>query len=65
MAALQALIDRFLLQNEVCPEFHNITEEDVVMWVRENMDIDVHALMVPEQNSTDIKVFRCNSWMRW
>ena len=45
MAALQALIDWFLLQNKVHPEFHDITEEDMVTWVRENTDIDVCALM--------------------
>ena len=65
MVTLQALIDRFLLQNKVFPEFCDVTEEDMVMWVRENMDFNVCALMVPEQNITDIEVFRHNSWTRW
>ena len=57
MAALQALIDKFLLQNEICPEFRDVTEEDMVTWVKENTDINVHAPIVPEQNSTDIEAF--------
>ena len=65
MAALQALIDKFLLQNKVCPEFRDVTKEDVVMWVRENTAVEVHAPMVPAQNQTDPEEFRCNSWMRW
>ena len=50
MAALQALINKFLLQNEVRPEFCDVTKEDVVMWVRENTAVKVHAPMVPAQN---------------
>ena len=53
MAALQALIDKFLLQNEVRPEFRDVTEEDIVMWVRENTAVNVCAPMVPAQNRTD------------
>ena len=62
MAALQALINWFLLQNEVCQEFHDVTKEDMVTWVRENTDINIRAPMAPERNGTDIKVLRHNSW---
>ena len=63
MAALQTLIDKFLLQNEVRPEFCDITEEDVVTWVRENTAVDVCASMDLTQNRTDPDEFRRNSWM--
>ena len=63
MAALQALIDKFLLQNKVLPEFRDVTEEDVVTWVKENTVIEVRAPVVPAQNRTDPEEFRCNSWM--
>ena len=65
MAALQTLINKFLLQNKVRPEFCDITEEDIVTWVRENTAVDVCASMVLAQNRTDPDEFRCNSWMRW
>ena len=47
MATLQALIDKFLLQNKVLPEFRNVTEDNVVTWVKENTAIEVHAPIVP------------------
>ena len=62
---MAAIIDKFLLQNEVLPEFRDVTEDNVVMWVKENTVIEVHVPIVPAQNRTDPKEFRCNSWMRW
>ena len=43
MAALQTLIDHFLLENEVCPELHDVMEEDVELWVQKSMDLNVSA----------------------
>ena len=65
MAALQALIDKFLLQNKVLPKFRDVTEEDMVTWVKENTAIEVRAPIVPAQNRTDPEEFRHNSWMQW
>ena len=44
MAALQTLIDRFLLENEVCLDLCNMTEEDVELWVQKSTDLNVSAL---------------------
>ena len=44
MAALQTLIDRFLFKNEVRPDLHDVTEEDVELWVQKSADLDVSAL---------------------
>ena len=43
MAALQTLIDHFLLENKVCPELHDVMEEDVELWVQKSMDLNVSA----------------------
>ena len=65
MATLQALIDKFLLQNEVLPKFCDVTKEDMVTWVKENKAIKVCAPVAPAQNRTDPEEFRRNSWTRW
>ena len=41
MASLQSLIDRFFVENNVCPDLRDVTEEDVVMWVKKSADLDV------------------------
>ena len=45
MAALQTLTDHFLLENEVRPDLHDVTEEDVELWVKKSADLDVSALL--------------------
>ena len=44
MASLQSLIEHFLVENDVHPDLHDITEEDVGMWVKKFADLDVSAL---------------------
>ena len=41
MASLQSLIDRFFVENDVRPDLRDVTEEDVVMWVKKSADLDV------------------------
>ena len=41
MAALQTLIDCFLLENKVHLDLHNVMEEDVELWVKKSMELDV------------------------
>ena len=41
MASLQSLIDRFFMENDVRPDLRDVTEEDVVMWVKKSADLDV------------------------
>ena len=41
MASLQSLIDRFFVENDICPDLRDVTEEDVVMWVKKSADLDV------------------------
>ena len=41
MASLQSLIDCFFVENDVHPDLRDVTEEDVVMWVKKSADLDV------------------------
>ena len=41
MASLQSLIDCFFMENDVRPDLRDVTEEDVVMWVKKSADLDV------------------------
>ena len=41
MALLQSLIDHFFVENNVRPDLRDVTEEDVVMWVKKSADLDV------------------------
>ena len=45
MAALQTLIDCFLLENEVRPDLRDVMEEDVELWVKKSTDLNVSALL--------------------
>ena len=48
MASLQSLIDRFFMENDVCPDLRDVTEEDVEMWVKKSTDLDVSAQHVSQ-----------------
>ena len=61
MAALLTLIDRFLLENEVGPDLHNMTEEDVELWVKKSAELDVSAPLRSLRGKTDIGRHRL-SW---
>ena len=41
MALLQSLIDRFFVENDICLDLRDVTEEDVVMWVKKSANLDV------------------------
>ena len=44
MALLQSLIEHFLVENDVCPDLRDITEEDVEMWAKKSTELDMSAL---------------------
>ena len=63
MAALLTLTDRFLLENEVCPDLCDVTEEDVELWVKKSVDLDVSTPSLgyqPLQSSTFSRGIRCH-----
>ena len=61
MAALPTLIDRFLLENEVRPDLHDVTEEDVELWVKKSAELDVSVLLRSLRGKTNIGRHRL-SW---
>ena len=61
MAALQTLIDRFLLENEVHPDLRDVTKEDVEILVKKSAELDVSAPLQSLQGKTNIGQYRL-SW---
>ena len=48
IASLQLLIDRFFVENNICLDLQDVTEEDVEMWVKKSADLDVSAWHVSQ-----------------
>ena len=48
MASFQSLINHFFMENDMRPDLRDITKEDVEMWVKKSVDLDMSALHRPQ-----------------